>query len=749
MKRAAGAAILLFAFILKAGTLSSGLFPINWTGTEKIRNGNFDAALAEVLADSVVPDSTYRLLKLAYIHSNLKNYSKSLFLYRLAAKRCVAAAPLAYEYIGEIEKEMGRKQNQLTAYRTVLGYRIPLRYRNSVFEKIRGIVENDTTELKKAPWLDDYYKWLAPQKRPEVVSRPALIDSLVDIEAWAKIDSLLDTVALGKEEGCRVAASAFDAGSQALLSSKNLFSLAIAAFSCGKDKAADNFLRLIGKRKNYQKTISDRRYIYLRGQVSYNLGKYDEAIKYFKKYENRYGADPELIMYIARAYRKLGKEDESAQWYQKHLELYPTHPRTQEILWLRAWQKEERKDFTGAADVYKTLFTKYAGGKRSEESYLRYALCFYRLEKYDTSRVFLDKFLSKYPYSSLFQAAKFWKGKCLLALDKTDSAAELFSQIIESDPFDYYSHRAGQLMVLLGDTSTVETDSIFDIHNAIDWLDSVSPSSKKPLSENDSIDFLRGLYLASLGAAEEADFFLEPLELSFPGNLKLQFELAALYSLSNAPAQAYRIARRLTWRIPSEKRGEIPLAVYDLLYPQFFSGTISDEALDNNVDSYLVSAVIRQESIFNPRIVSPAGAIGLMQLMPYTAKHVAGRLDEPFSNDSLYYPGVNIRYGVCYLRELLDQFNDNIILVLAGYNGGPHNAQKWYERNKDEEFDLFIEDIAFTETRGYVKRVLGNYWTYRALGNKTSLVSGLSRLCSGSSSTNLPSDSSISESDEP
>jgi soluble lytic murein transglycosylase len=85
----------------------------------------------------------------------------------------------------------------------------------------------------------------------------------------------------------------------------------------------------------------------------------------------------------------------------------------------------------------------------------------------------------------------------------------------------------------------------------------------------------------------------------------------------------------------------------------------------------------------------------------------------------------NIRYGTSYLRELLDEFNDNIVLVIAGYNGGPINAKRWFEVNKDQDFDLFIEDIEFTETRTYVKKVLSNYWTYRLLSKYPGYTYGI------------------------
>jgi soluble lytic murein transglycosylase len=188
--------------------------------------------------------------------------------------------------------------------------------------------------------------------------------------------------------------------------------------------------------------------------------------------------------------------------------------------------------------------------------------------------------------------------------------------------------------------------------------------------------------------------------------------------------QAFRVARRLTWRIPPENRNNLPFLIYKLFYPTFYADVIKRESGIREVDPFLVSSVIRQESIFNPSIVSPAGAVGLMQIMPYTGKEIAKWLNESYAIDSLYQPTTNIRWGTRYLRELLDQFDGNLVLVLGGYNGGPHNAKRWYEKNKDEDFDLFVEDIEFSETRTYVKKVLSNYWTYRMLSSHPQYVFG-------------------------
>jgi soluble lytic murein transglycosylase len=261
----------------------------------------------------------------------------------------------------------------------------------------------------------------------------------------------------------------------------------------------------------------------------------------------------------------------------------------------------------------------------------------------------------------------------------------------------------------------LSVDTVYDVNKSIAWLDSVSPPGKKSLGKEDSLNLRRGLVLALTGNAAGANLFLEPLELSNVSNLPLEYKIGAFYRMVDAPAEATYAGRRLSWRIPLEARAKIPLPVYALIYPRFFLSMVKTEAADHVVDPYFVYAVIRQESTFNPDIISPSGAIGLMQIMPATGKTIARELKEPFSTDSLFSPAVNIRFGAYYLSQLLDQFNENEVLALASYNAGPTNAMGWYLRNRDKDFDLFVEDIDFSETRNYVKKVLGNYWFYLKL----------------------------------
>ena len=133
----------------------------------------------------------------------------------------------------------------------------------------------------------------------------------------------------------------------------------------------------------------------------------------------------------------------------------------------------------------------------------------------------------------------------------------------------------------------------------------------------------------------------------------------------------------------------------------------------------LLLAVIRQESAFDVKAVSPAGALGLMQLMPFTAKHMAKTLKTRFrKNDLTKDPNYNIQLGRAYLQELLDFFDQSYVLTIAAYNAGPDRVNQWirlYGDPRDYGVDVvdWIETIPFSETRNYVQRVFENLQVYR------------------------------------
>ena len=137
------------------------------------------------------------------------------------------------------------------------------------------------------------------------------------------------------------------------------------------------------------------------------------------------------------------------------------------------------------------------------------------------------------------------------------------------------------------------------------------------------------------------------------------------------------------------------------------------------LDKALVYAFVRQESCFNNRAESYVGALGLMQIMPDTAKELAKFLQCRFSKQSLKDPAYNLRLGQGYLKRLMEEYpqvQDNLMFLAAAYNAGPGNLNKWKNKmDYQEDPLLFLEVLPSKETRGFIERILVNYWVYRNL----------------------------------
>lgn len=154
-------------------------------------------------------------------------------------------------------------------------------------------------------------------------------------------------------------------------------------------------------------------------------------------------------------------------------------------------------------------------------------------------------------------------------------------------------------------------------------------------------------------------------------------------------------------------------APWRIAYPPAFAADVWPMAHEAGVDPLLVLGLMRQESTYNPRAKSRAGAMGLMQIMPVTGGRIAALTRfAPYDVDRLWEPAVNVRFGVWYLGQLLRRFDGNFPLAVASYNGGPHNVGRWLVGRAGMPVDEFVEEIAFPETRNYVKRVVGHYQMY-------------------------------------
>ncbi len=243
------------------------------------------------------------------------------------------------------------------------------------------------------------------------------------------------------------------------------------------------------------------------------------------------------------------------------------------------------------------------------------------------------------------------------------------------------------------------------------------PDLREPLGQRDSLAELPLLtgyekprLLASLGLLEESRSEVAAVRKKggdkkslFPGLARIYLEL-----------QDYGSAIALFLQNRPIKWDKASLPLWTAGYPQAFSELVTAHAGGNGLSEGLVYALIRAESGFSPAIKSPAGAIGLMQLMPATAKQTAREKGE-FNPQRLTVPEYNIKLGTRHLKDLLQDYQGEPVYAIAAYNAGAAAVDRWRKGMKGVAMDEFIESIPYQETRDYVKKVYASAATYRRL----------------------------------
>jgi soluble lytic murein transglycosylase len=155
---------------------------------------------------------------------------------------------------------------------------------------------------------------------------------------------------------------------------------------------------------------------------------------------------------------------------------------------------------------------------------------------------------------------------------------------------------------------------------------------------------------------------------------------------------------------------------WELAWPRAYKDSVSGATQEFTFDPALVWAVMREESAYRPEVSSPAGAMGLMQMIPPTAERVAGELGlVGFDPVRLYDPATNIRFGTYYLRQLVTRFSGSRPLAIASYNAGPEAVHRWIDRDGALPPDEFVDSVPYGETRRYLRRVLRSYRMYALL----------------------------------
>jgi soluble lytic murein transglycosylase len=227
---------------------------------------------------------------------------------------------------------------------------------------------------------------------------------------------------------------------------------------------------------------------------------------------------------------------------------------------------------------------------------------------------------------------------------------------------------------------------------------------------------LKAEQLAAAAWDEAAHAELDEALKAHPASPRLNLAKAQLYRARNDNVQAFNVLRRSFPDYSQMNVEELTKEEWDVFYPLAYWETIKQEAAARDLDPYAVAGLIRQESSFNPRAVSPADAYGLMQLLVPTARMMAkvSGAESPVTAETLLSdPRLNIRLGTSYMREQLTKYG-RLEYLAAAYNAGPGRVVQW-RATLPLQMDEWAEAIPFRETRGYVQGVTRNMLQYRRL----------------------------------
>lgn len=452
-------------------------------------------------------------------------------------------------------------------------------------------------------------------------------------------------------------------------------------------------------------TASSQRDIELQvGITLYRLRRWDDAWRAFRRLAAS-DATPELRE-EARLWegRAAFRRDDDRALRQAEAALataFPESPRRLELISLRAASHRFARATDAAVAAYRELAFTAAELRRPEkavEAYWNIGWIEYRRGRSAEAREALAQGLAlAAPSDAQVPQLLYWISR----IDRTQESGEArpdFEQALATRfPFTYYG-----LLARRGPGGTG---------------DPAGPAVE-PIDGTTMPDFTasaRAAELVLLGWRDAArDELLLATRRSPPGSDRAA-EVADALAALGADDEALRVVRR--YFAPALERGDAALrpSVWRRAYPGHLLAAIHTRAEDR-VDPFLVAGLIREESVYDSRALSPVGAIGLMQLMPETGRRVARQVGlSDFAVEQLYTPEVNLTLGVRYLGDLLERFAGNEAYAVAAYNAGPEAVTKWLETGPPRSIEEFIEEIPFTETRGYVKRVLRSAWLYRAL----------------------------------
>ncbi len=493
-----------------------------------------------------------------------------------------------------------------------------------------------------------------------------------------------------------------------------------------------------------------------------NEGATDEALKLLIKHYDTHARDVGYMMQLGKAAARAGEYPAAVGAYYKAYKLAPNGRSSKQALFQAAFMSYQFQDYDGATRKFDEFMGRWPKSGLARDSGWHMAWIRYLKQDYQgaySAFMELQRPTQKKRRGRTIQVApaniervQYWAAMSMLKLGRESDAKELLEKLSGDPGLGYYSVVAHYRLQAIGEKNAPKTE-IRSVAAAPDGALEIGAAEGQAIADNEEEEseeaiageaageggpvpipeeklltarfndphlakrFDRARELAAVGRADLARQELYEIERStrsVEDRRKLMTEYQAVdnFNRSSYISEVGFGAERRRGGLAGSRQ------LWEFAYPRAFERSVASSARSFSVPKEFVWAIMRAESQYRQEVQSPVGAMGLMQLMPFTSRRVAELLGlRAFEVQTLLEPETNIHLGTRYLQRLLDKFSGSIPLAAAAYNAGPHRVQSWLKSFGLLDMDEFIEHIPFVETRNYVKKVSRNFQIYNLLYN--------------------------------
>ncbi|HVN90706.1 MAG TPA: transglycosylase SLT domain-containing protein [Candidatus Binataceae bacterium] len=398
---------------------------------------------------------------------------------------------------------------------------------------------------------------------------------------------------------------------------------------------------------------------------------------------------------LAHSYWKADDTEGARRYFSKIVTGFPGSEHAANAMFEIGRTYEDDRNLTAARSQYLRLIEAYPGSEEAQIGRFRAPFMLFMQHQYNAAASAFADARGRAPATDWAMFA-YWQARSLDLAGNHAEADRVMREVARDTRSNYYPLLASQRLGIAAEQMASTTAE-----------DPVAPGPVPEAVGENAFHLSRIATFRQIGLRE-----LEPGELSVVAKDKDPSIRNWVLAEMQEAGGWYDGVQLATSMIA---RGEIsPSAAERYRYPRGYWDLVNGQAQQKQIDPWLVAALIRQESLYNPQARSVSDARGLMQLLPSTADHWAPNAGVDAQSLDLFDPDTNVRIGTTYLKGLLGMFDGNEFRAVAAYNGGEHAVLGWVSKYPGDD-DQWVENIGYKETREYVKKVLGGRREYRLL----------------------------------